>query len=714
MRTYVIVFLLMILVGCQPVDIEQDTQNVENTTTQELSVTHVEMDSEEKDNNTDSIHKEGEEEQSKEGSGRTNESSNGSSNSVEELIPFKIVDIATYKDYDIHDEWDSWSVFRNRYSYLGYIHTDDTSHYYDPNEVFFYSSAAANDYNLNTAWVEGVEGYGKGETISYTVNPSEESLLETVDIINGYTKTEALWHKNSRVKTLEMRVEGESYLLHLEDSMDVQRFKLPDIEMGSETLFQFTIKEVYEGDVYEDTAISEIHFTGTRSNIKSCILEQGVFFVNTNILDTDNANSFYISDNNFDLTVTGSRPIDRASLELLMNEDSNLSNEQWNIEWLDDKHAIVNITGLEEMAYYIHFGALKDTYGLTLFPSMSNEYGMVSSIHFSIKAQNRLSKISLLNGNVIPIENDAFSNIVYTPKAIHPFNGDLIYLESDFESEGMTEYTPLVYKGDKHWERFAVEETEYPNSGDEIRFLGSDFLLHTKHLYNSAYEYIKTLDVEGIVVGSAQSPATNDFYIFAGEFRQPMTVYVYDASMSNLKETFTVPVAYFYDGCSCHLYGMPINVDFIDNERIAFDGWDLHGEMGYEAPVSVYTVNISSKDVLKVIDNGEIRASLGEGYILLASKIGTYPFTLTYEIVNMNGEKQFEVEPLEFENMSSGDNYYYYEYLMDVYHTDTHITFAIENEVYIYSRLTGEIQRTDYDSSVKLLGIYDGYVYVNY
>ncbi|MFT6244816.1 MAG: hypothetical protein ACJAXI_001585 [Crocinitomicaceae bacterium] len=124
------------------------------------------------------------------------------------------------------------------------------------------------DLNYKTAWVEGVPGYGIGEKITYTF-PGDHPRVTQIIIVNGYVISEEAWFNNSRVKTLKVYFNNELFAtLHLKDTKNDQVFEFDPIgylrtekDTPNWTL-SFEIVEVYEGDVYDDTAISELYFLG--------------------------------------------------------------------------------------------------------------------------------------------------------------------------------------------------------------------------------------------------------------------------------------------------------------------------------------------------------------------------------------------------------------------------------------------------------------------
>lgn len=145
--------------------------------------------------------------------------------------------------------------------------------------------------NRESAWAEGAQGSGIGESITYRQS-CKYSVADEFDalskyagevkdsgygfmryseicIVNGYAKNEKTWEENGRVKTLLMLVESRPYArLKLEDTMLPQYYTLPEDDIkvlsGKMIAFTFVIEEVYPGSLYEDTCLTGIvmEFTG--------------------------------------------------------------------------------------------------------------------------------------------------------------------------------------------------------------------------------------------------------------------------------------------------------------------------------------------------------------------------------------------------------------------------------------------------------------------
>ncbi len=144
-----------------------------------------------------------------------------------------------------------------------------------PQHGISYEPKNVSDHTYKTAWIEGVEGYGIGEYITFEL-PRSHPRITTIKIANGYTKTEKTWRENSRVKRLCIDVNNKPYAdLLLEDTRDEQIFHIgeigcpdrnADFSFQDNTYIRFWIMDYYPGEKYDDTAISEITFDGLDSH----------------------------------------------------------------------------------------------------------------------------------------------------------------------------------------------------------------------------------------------------------------------------------------------------------------------------------------------------------------------------------------------------------------------------------------------------------------
>ncbi len=136
-----------------------------------------------------------------------------------------------------------------------------------------YGANNAHDLNYKTAWVEGVSGYGIGETLTYKFPPQTARVTDII-IVNGYVKSLKSWKANSRVKKLKMYLNDKPIaILNLKDSRQEQTFTfepmgvserddLDELRKKPWWSITFEIMDVYKGDKYEDTVIAEIYLDG--------------------------------------------------------------------------------------------------------------------------------------------------------------------------------------------------------------------------------------------------------------------------------------------------------------------------------------------------------------------------------------------------------------------------------------------------------------------
>lgn len=128
-----------------------------------------------------------------------------------------------------------------------------------------YHTDYANDFSYQTAWVEGKPDEGIGEYLEYYFK-NESPRITHIIISNGYMKTAETWQNNNRVKKLKLYVNHRPFgILNLKDSRSDQYFNIGVLgrnKDGSDLILRFEIMEVYRGNKYNDTAITQIYFDG--------------------------------------------------------------------------------------------------------------------------------------------------------------------------------------------------------------------------------------------------------------------------------------------------------------------------------------------------------------------------------------------------------------------------------------------------------------------
>lgn len=138
---------------------------------------------------------------------------------------------------------------------MGFVAEVLTSSFLDSQYGNTYYPYNAVDSDVNSAWVEGVEGQGVGETL--TIRFDRRSVVSGIVIYSGYQKSSSLFYKNSRPETILISFsDGESETITLRDTLGSQHIVFSSPVETSEVVL--TIRSVFPGSTYTDTAISEI------------------------------------------------------------------------------------------------------------------------------------------------------------------------------------------------------------------------------------------------------------------------------------------------------------------------------------------------------------------------------------------------------------------------------------------------------------------------
>lgn len=170
---------------------------------------------------------------------------------------------------------DVWDIIGGGCSwYCGLKKTELTaSSNLSPSSKYDYEPSNCFDFNYQTAWVEGVDGQGIGEYLTYEFSPHQPRITKII-VANGYIKSKAAYQTNSRPKKLKVYLNDQPHaILNLKDVYAEQTFEVDPIGNGNRADYRalqdlpnwtlrFEIVDVYPGSKYEDTAITEIYFDG--------------------------------------------------------------------------------------------------------------------------------------------------------------------------------------------------------------------------------------------------------------------------------------------------------------------------------------------------------------------------------------------------------------------------------------------------------------------
>lgn len=118
---------------------------------------------------------------------------------------------------------------------------------YHPNLLF--------DTRKEFVWVEGNENAGEGETLTFQLE--EEVEISALELWNGYQRSKSHFNGNTRLKSFEFGVVGDSMITYqVKSKMGKQLVQLKEPIRGSN--FILRVKEVFPGAKYKDLAISEL------------------------------------------------------------------------------------------------------------------------------------------------------------------------------------------------------------------------------------------------------------------------------------------------------------------------------------------------------------------------------------------------------------------------------------------------------------------------
>ena len=114
------------------------------------------------------------------------------------------------------------------------------------------------DGDWSTAWVEGSSGSGAGQSVTMSRVSGSKASVSCLELVAGYGKSTDIYYKNARPKQVSLIADSGEVVAQvtLADSYRVvQSISFPAVSTSSITL---RIDSVYEGNKYDDCAISEM------------------------------------------------------------------------------------------------------------------------------------------------------------------------------------------------------------------------------------------------------------------------------------------------------------------------------------------------------------------------------------------------------------------------------------------------------------------------
>ena len=159
----------------------------------------------------------------------------------------------------------------------GHLYMADAAHWLEPLRVAAsstleggnYKAENVTDFDMRTAWVEGVDGHGQGEYIDLFFEP-QTAIIGGMITPGYYQDEETFWRNSAPVSItvmsngVEVPVDVSPLATSYMSDQFGYRFMLstPLICDADHGTLRVTIRDVRGGSVYSDTCISELHFLG--------------------------------------------------------------------------------------------------------------------------------------------------------------------------------------------------------------------------------------------------------------------------------------------------------------------------------------------------------------------------------------------------------------------------------------------------------------------
>lgn len=158
----------------------------------------------------------------------------------------------------------SAKVFASRPDILGSLSllevesAEASSSFGTPGDDFYHGPAFAVDGDERTSWQEGVDGAGRGESI--TLHLPRERKVQALALKLGNWVSEESFYANHRPKKLYLEIGGHRFLLTFKDGM-TEKYVLLSEPVRADSL-TLVLEKRYQGNLTKDNCISEIQVYG--------------------------------------------------------------------------------------------------------------------------------------------------------------------------------------------------------------------------------------------------------------------------------------------------------------------------------------------------------------------------------------------------------------------------------------------------------------------
>lgn len=158
-------------------------------------------------------------------------------------------------------------------------------------ETLIYSPLYIADNKMDTAWVEGSSSNGENEWLLFE---SEDNFnLSTIQLTNGFAKSESLYNKNNKVAEIQViSSNGDIKIINLDDK--IVGFQEFDVNFNNINSVKLIITKVYKGTHYKDLCVSELRFNNERLNLELSENSKNLISKLEKKNSTSNTNSKYV------------------------------------------------------------------------------------------------------------------------------------------------------------------------------------------------------------------------------------------------------------------------------------------------------------------------------------------------------------------------------------------------------------------------------------
>lgn len=160
-------------------------------------------------------------------------------------------------------------------------------------------------------------------------------------------------------------------------------------------------------------------------------------------------------------------------------------------------------------------------------------------------------------------------------------------------------FTPMIYDDKNGWVSISNNKMYEEREGDELTWLNEELVYIRDDIFNISGKLIKTLDLEGNIVGVKPFLDKSKIAVFASKIDEPLNLYIFDSNCNEVIQTIKMPFTYKYGNDCNSVHLINLKSFWIDNESLLVEGCGQEEivKQLYTRKSSLYKVNIKDKTV---------------------------------------------------------------------------------------------------------------------